>query len=194
MKPFLTLACALCLAPSLFADPYSAAIQQAKRVSNQETAANQRLMENSPAATPVQTNPAQPSDPVLQATLQNIQNLQNDFATLSKLTNAAAITTETQGLTNDLASAALGTKPSQPSLAKLGDDLAAALVGNEKLRPQHPKLAQYIHASFNGSKLAPAQQQMIFSDVRKILIAGGTAPDDATNVVNDIKTIASETK
>jgi hypothetical protein len=194
MKPFLTLACALFAANSLFADPYSAAIQQAKRVANQETEANRQLMNNPPPATPAQTNPNQPSDPVLQATLENIQNLQNDFATLSKLTNAAAITTEKVGLTNDLASAALGAKPSQPSLAKLGDDLAAVILGNQKLRPQHPRLAQYVHASFNGSKLTPAQQQMIFSDVQKILVAGGTAPEDATNVVNDIKTIASETK
>jgi hypothetical protein len=194
MKPFLTLACALFAANSLLADPYSAAIQQAKRVANQETDANRQLMNNPPPATPAQTTPDQPPDPVLQATLQNIQNLQNDFATLSKLTNAAAITTEKVGLTNDLASAALGTKPSQPSLARLGDDLAAVIVGNEKLRPQHSKLAQYVHASFNGSKLTPAQQQMIFSDVQKILVTGGTAPDDATNVVNDIKTVASETK
>ena len=194
MKLFLTLACAVFAAHSLHADPYSAAIQQAKRVANQETEANRQLINNPPPATPVQTNPNQPPDPVLQATLQNIQNLQNDFATLSKLTNAAAITTEKQGLTNDLASAALGAKPSQPSLAKLGDDLAAVMVGNEKLRPQHPKLAQYVHASFNGSKLTPAQQQMIFTDVQKILVKAGTAPDDATNVVDDIKTIASETK
>jgi hypothetical protein len=194
MKPFLTLACAMFAANSLLADPYSAAIQQAKRVANQETDANRQLMNNPPPATPTQANPAQPPDPVLQATLENIQHLQGDFDTLSKLTNAAAITTEKQGLTNDLATAALGTKPSQPSLAKLGDDLAAVIVGNEKLRPQHPKLAQMSHAIFNGAHLTPAQQQMIFTEVQKILTGGGVSPDDATNVVNDFRAIASETK
>ncbi len=134
MKPFLILACAVFAANSLPADPYSAAIQQAKRVANQETAANRQLMNNPPPATPVQAAPAQPPDPELQATLLNIQHLQGDFDTFARLTNAAAITTEIQGLTNDLATAALGTKPSQPSLAKLGDDLAAVLVGNRKLR------------------------------------------------------------
>lgn len=194
MKPFLILACAMVAANSLPADPYSAAIQQAKRVANQETAANRQLMNNPPPATPAQAAPAQPPDPELQATLENIQHLQSDFDTFARLTNAAAITTEIQGLTNDLATAALGTKPSQPSLAKLGDDLAAVLVGNQKLRPQHPKLAQMSHAVFNGAHLTPAQQQMIFTEVQKILTGGGVPPDDAKNVVNDFKTIASETK
>lgn len=195
MKPFIPVACVLFLAHAAVADPYSSAIQQAKRVANQETAANQRLLNNEqPVATPAQANPAQPVDPVLQATLQNIQNLQNDFSALASLTNTVSIQNEKQGLTNDLATAAFGNKPSQPSLAKLGDDLAAVIVGNEKLRPQHLKLAQSFHAIFNSAHLSPAQQQAIFSDVQRILVGGGVTADDAANVVNDIKTIASETK
>jgi len=197
MKPFIALAAlagAWFVGGAVFADPYSAAIQQARRVANQETAANRQLMNNPPPATPAQSNPAQPPDPVLQATLENIQHLQSDFDTFSRLTNAAAITTEKQGLTNDLATAALGAKPSSQSLAKLGDDLAAVLAGNEKLRPQHAKLAQFAHAIFNGAQLTPAQQQMIFSGVKTILTGGGVSPNDAANVANDFKTIASETK
>ena len=35
---------------------------------------------------------------------------------------------------------------------------------------------------------------MIFDEVQKILDTGGVAPENATNVVNDLKTIAAETK
>ena len=70
----------------------------------------------------------------------------------------------------------------------------AAMIGNEKLRPQHQKLAQVVHAICNSSHLSPAQQQKIFDDVQTLLQNGGVPPDDATNVVNDIRTIATETK
>jgi hypothetical protein len=194
MRPFLAFMFAMFMANSVFADPYSAAIQQARRVANQETEANRRLMNNSPPATPPQNSPNQPANPVLQATLQNIQNLQSDFATLARLTNAAAVTVEKQGLTNDLATAAQGAKPSSQSLSKLADDLVTVIVGNTKLRAQHLKLAQYLHAIANSSHLSEAQRQMIFSETQHILVAGGTAPDDVANVVNDIKAISSETR
>ena len=80
------------------------------------------------------------------------------------------------------------------SIAKLADDLATAIAGKEKLRAPQQTLAQYIHAIFNSAHLTAAQQQMIFDGVQKILTDGGASPDEATNVVNDIKTIASETK
>jgi hypothetical protein len=194
MKPSIVLACALFAANGIFADPYSAAIQQAKRVSHQETESNRRLIENPPPTPQPQSGPSQTADPVLQATLKNIHNLQSDFATLARLTSTASITTEKQGLTNDLAVAALGKKPSPQSLVKLADDLAAVIVGSNKLLPQHLKLAQYVHAISNSSQLTEAQQQMIFTDTQKILVTGGAKPDDAAKVVNDIKTIASETK
>jgi len=194
MKPFIALTCALFLANSILADPYSAAIRQAKDVSGKVTDANRRLLDNPPPAAPPQNNPNPPTDPVLLATLKNIENLRHDFAALASLTNIASITKEKQGLTNDLATAAQGVKPSQQSLSKLADDLAAAIAGNAKLRPQHTKLAQYIHAISNSSHLTATQQQMVFSDMQVILVNGGAAPDDATSVVNDIKTIASETK
>ena len=68
------------------------------------------------------------------------------------------------------------------------------MAGNEKLRLQHLKLAQEVHAIFNSSHLSSAQQQKIFADVQTLLQNGGVPPDNATNVVNDIKTIAAETK
>ncbi|HEX5397824.1 MAG TPA: hypothetical protein VFY06_02110, partial [Verrucomicrobiae bacterium] len=192
MKAFIALTCVLFVARSLLADPYSVAIQQAKRVANQETEANRRLMNNPAPATPPQNNPNQPTNPELKATLENIQNLQKDLSSLGGLAGTSAITTEKQGLTNDLATAALNTKPSPESLSKLADDLANVIVGNAKLRPQYPKLGQYLHAIFNSAQLTEAQRQMIFTEVQKILTGGGVSPDNATTVVNDLKTISNE--
>jgi hypothetical protein len=194
MKPFIALACALFIGDSILADPYSAAIQQAKNVSARETAANQQLLDNSQSAPPTQINPPPPPNPVLQATLQNIASLRDDFAAIGIADASASLTVQKQSLTNDLAIAAQGAKAQPASISKLADDLTTAIAGKEKFRVPQPKLAQFVHAIFNSSHLTTAQQQMIFDGVQKILTDGGALPDDATNVVNDIKTIASETK
>jgi hypothetical protein len=195
MKPLIALTCALFLAGSLPAQVnYSIAIRQAKDASAKETAANRQLMDNPPPAGPPQTNPNQPPDPVLQATLQNIESLRNDFAAIGGAAAADSLTVQRQTLTNDLAIAAQGAKPQPASVAKLADDLMTAIAGKEKLRAPPPKLAQFTHAIFNSAHLTAAQQQMIFDGVKKILTDGGASPEEATNVVNDIKTIASETK
>lgn len=194
MKLFIALACALFMANSLLADPYSAAIQQAKRVSAQETAANQRLGESPQPAPPPQNNPNPPADAALQATLQNIANLRNDFSAMGNAAANASLTVQKQTLTNDLAIAAQGVKPQAASVSKLADDLMTAISGKEKLRAPQPKLAQFTHAIFNSAHLTTAQQQTFFTGVQKILTDGGASADEAANVVNDLKTIASETK
>jgi hypothetical protein len=194
MKLFIMLAGALFVTGSILADPYSAAIQQAKKVSSQETEANRQLMNNSPPAAPPQNNPNPPANPALQATLQNIQDLRNDFAAIANAATNDSLTVQKQSLTNNLAIAAQGPKAQATSISRLADDLAAAIAGKEKLRAPQQTLAQYIHAIFNNSQLTPAQQKMIFDGVQKILVNGGASPEEAGNVVNDIKTIASETK
>ena len=194
MKPLIALTCALFVANSLLADSYSEAIRQAKNASAKETAANQQLMDNPQPAAPPQNNPNQPVDPALQATLQNIDNLRNDFVAIGNAPAADPLTAQKQSLTNDLAIAAQGAKPQPTSIAKLTDDLATAIAGKEKLRAPQPKLAQFVHAAFNGSQLTAAQQQMIFKGVQKILTDGGASPDEAASAVNDIKAIVSETK
>ena len=194
MKPFIAFTCAVFVANTLLADPYSAAIRQAKDVSARETAANQKLLDNPPPAAPPQNNPNQPPNPVLQATLQNIESLRSDFAAIGNTATGASLTVQKQSLTNDLVIAAQGAKPQPASVTKLADDLMTAIAGKEKLRTPQQKLAQYTHAIFNSSQLTAAQQQMIFDGVKKILTDGGASPEEATSVVNDIKTIASETK
>jgi hypothetical protein len=193
MKPFIAFACALFIGNSVLADPYSEAIRQAKNVSANETAANRRLLDN-PEPAPPQNNPNPPADPALQATLQNIASLRNDFTAIGIADTSASLAVQKQSLTNDLAIAAQGAKAQPASISKLADDLTTAIAGKEKFRVPQPKLAQFVHAIFNSSHLTTAQQQMIFDGVQKTLTDGGALPDDATNVVNDIKTIASETK
>jgi hypothetical protein len=194
MKPFIALMCALFIGYSALADPYSEAIRQAKNVSANETAANRQLLDNSQPAPPTQNNPPAPPNPVLQATVQNIESLRNDFTTIGGADAGASLTVQKQSLTNDLAIAAQGAKPQPASISKLADDLTTAIAGKEKFRVPQPKLAQFVHAIFNSSHLTSTQQLMIFDGVQRILTDGGASPDDAANVVNDIKTIASETK
>ena len=63
------------------------------------------------------------------------------------------------------------------------------------MQAQEQKLAQNVHAIFNGAHLSTAQQQTrCYNSVQKILSDGGVAADDVTNVINDLKTIATETK
>jgi hypothetical protein len=194
MKPLIAFFCAVFLASGAFADPYSSAMRQARNASANETAANRQLLDNPPPAPPPQNNPNPPANPALQATLQNIESLRNDFAAIGKADTIASLTVQKQSLTNDLAIAAQGAKPQPASISKLADDLTTAIAGKEKLRAPQPKLAQFVHAIFNSAHLTTAQQQMIFSGVQKILTDGGASPDETASVVGDIKTIASETK
>jgi hypothetical protein len=186
VKIFLTIFCSLLVAGSASAQGvYNMAKQQAKNAANGESA---QQGGNQPAAAS-QSNPQPaPPDPVLQATLRNINNLRVDFVNLdSNQTNSLP-------LTKDLTEAARGAKPSPPDVAKLAQDLASAVAGNQKLHAQHQKLAQYVHALFNGSHLSPAQQQMVLDATKKILSDGAISTDDSAKVISDLKTIATETK
>ncbi len=194
MKTFTAFFCLLFVANGVLADVYSAAIQRAKNVT--ANASNTRQDNPSPPTQPssaplAQNNP--PPDPVLEATLQNIAALRADFDVLGGRANTNSAAAQKSLLMSHLTAAASGAKPAAASVSKLAADLMNALAGNEKLRPQHQKLAQDVHAIFNSSHLSVAQQQKIFADVHTLLQNGGVPPDDATNVVNDIKTIATET-
>jgi hypothetical protein len=201
MKTSIALLCALFLANSVLADPYSAAMKQARNVSAKASKAANQTDETtpppSPSSPPQQQPPPQnipPPNPALQATLQNIASLRDDFAALGRATDTNSAAVLKMSLLNNLAAAAHDTKPSQKSISKLGDDLTTAIAGKEKLRAPQPKLAQDVHAVFNSSHLTEAQQKMITDDLQKILTADGITPDDITNVINDVKMIVTETK
>jgi hypothetical protein len=170
---------------------YGVVIRQAHGAAN---AAGSGAQENPPPAPSPAPPPQTPPSPQLQATLQNIAALRGDLATLCNSSGTNFISAQKTSLTNNLASAAQGTKAKPASVSKLADDLAAAVAGNEKLRAQQQKLAQYLHAIFNSGHLTPEQQQKIFDDVQKILANSGAPTDAVAAVVADLKTIADETK
>jgi hypothetical protein len=179
------------------ADPYSMAIQQAQRVSNQNAAEQQRLQNqegganSSQPAAPAQNAPK--ADPVLAATMQNISGLQADIAGLNAVTDKPA-TDQKISLLNDLSSASQTTKASAASVKALTKDLMAALAGQKIAAAQQTKLAREIHAIFNSSHLTDTQQQTILDDVQKMLTDAGVSLDAATDVVTDLKKVAVETK
>jgi hypothetical protein len=189
MKTFIAFFCALLVTASAFADPYSMAIQQARNAAAGENRAQQAI-DSSGQPAPSQPQPNNPSpqpNPALEATLQNIANLRADFG------NFADGQTNRQSLINDLTAAAQGAKASPTDVSKLAEHLVA-IAGNKNLEVQHQKLAQSVHAIFNSSHLSAAQQQMVCDNVQKILSDDGASSDDVTNVINDLKTIAAETK
>ena len=189
MKRLVALFCAVLAVNAALADPFSTALRQARNAANGGSGGDTSPSESTP---PSQNNP--PPNPVLQATLQNIADLKDDFAVIAGATGTNSLTALKSSLVTHLAAAAQGAKASQASVSKLADDLSVAIAGNEKLRAQLPKLAQFAHASFNGSQLTDAQQKMIFDGAQKILTGAGVSPDGAAGVVEDLKAVAGETK
>jgi len=191
MKSSIALACALFAAMTAAAQVnYYRAQQQAIRANvqnNQEQQNIQREANASPNDKVV--------DPALQATLNNINSLQADFAAAAKTADAKTDATQKVSLLNNLTQAAQGTKAASASVRKLADDLLTAMAGKAKLTvPLQTKLAREVHAMFNSGHLTAAQQDKIVADVQKTLTDAGASSDDASNVINDLKAVATETK
>jgi hypothetical protein len=183
MKTLLAFSCALLVAGSASAQgAFNIAKQQAKGAAGAASGGQP----SAPPATPAPPSP-QPN-PALEATLQNIVNLRFDFEKFD------SNPTNTLPLIKDLTAAAQGAQAKPASIAALAGHLAAAIAGNKKLVAQEQKLAQNVHAIFNTAHLSAAQQQTVFDSVQKILSGGGVPSDDVANVINDLKTIAAETK
>ena len=185
MKTLIACLCALLVAGSAAAQQgaFNIAKQQAKGAAGTANGGQ-------PASPPAATTPpaSQQPNPALEATRQNIVNLRYDFEKFdSNPTNALP-------LIKDLTAAAQGTPAKPASVASLAGHLATAIAGNKKLLAQEQKLAQNVHAIFNSAHLSAAQQQSVFDSVQRILTDGGVASEDVANVINDLKTIAAETK
>ena len=178
------------------ADPYTIAIQQAQRVSNQNAAEQQRIQQaagSASTAAPGMPNPP-PANPALQATLQNISSLQADIIALNADADGQVVVDQKIALLNDLSTAAQGSKPSPDSVKALVKDLMTALTGKKIPAAQQTRLAQQLHATFNSSHLTDAQRAAIFAAVQKTLTDAGVSLDAATDVVTDLKKVADETK
>jgi hypothetical protein len=186
MKAHLALSCALLVAGSASAQNYYMATQQAHRVVDQNNAEQARIQ--NAAAEPA------PMDPVLQATLQNIKDLQANFAAFINADGQPDPAVKT-ALLSDLSQAAQGAKPAYASVKQLATDLSPALVQRKKLTlAQQKKLAVDVHALFNSSHLSAAQQDTLSADAQKILTDAGVSTPDAVNIVSDLKKIADQTK
>jgi hypothetical protein len=194
MKISVALFCALLVAGSVSADPYSMAIQQAKRASDQNNAEQQQIQnqDGTSGSTRSGSGQAAAANPALAATLQNITNLQGDFVMVINANGDKA--DQKIALMNDFSSASQGAKASANSVKELAKDLMTAMAGNKKLEAQQLKLAREIHAVFNSSHLTAARQQTVFDDVQKTLTDAGVSMDAAIDVVTDLKTIAAETQ
>jgi len=194
MKIAVTVLGMLFLTGSAFADPYVMAKQQAQRASDQNTAEQQRLQRQMAAPAANVAPNAPPTDPALAAAWQNVANLRADVAAFNAATNAPPDSAQKISLLNHLAAAAQGTKPPLTDIKKLAAHLLTATVGKPIPAAQQTQLAREIHAAFNGSHLTDVQLQPMLDDVQKILTSAGTSPDDAANVIADLKAIVAETK
>jgi len=188
MKAHLLVFCALLVAGSTYADPYVIAKQRARDTAEQNNNEQSRIQKAAAEPAPA------PMDPALQATLQNIGDLQANFATYVNADGQPDPAQKTS-LLNNLSHASSGTKATSTSVKKLAADLTPALAQRKKLTAIHQKkLAVDIHALFNSSHLSAVQQKTMFDDVQKILTEAGVAQTDAENIVTDLKKIADETK
>jgi Mg2+ and Co2+ transporter CorA len=188
MKTVIVLSGVLGVALAASAQNYGAAINLAhKAVTKTENASNADPDAQGQNAAP-RPQAAQPMDPALAATLQNIARLRADLNYLS--TNASP----NEAFTNDLVAAANGTKPSDETVAKVIGDLQAVLKDKPALRAHFQKLAQSLHASANGAHLTPEQFATISDGLEKILEDAG-APYAATeDFLDDLKHLDRETK
>jgi hypothetical protein len=200
MKAIVTFAVVLLTAGAGLAQNYYLATQQAKRVSGQNDAEQQRIQNEASgsagaAAARTAAAPAAPADPAVQAALGNIAGLQSDFAALGGATGDKPDPAQKISLLNDLSQAAQGTKASAAAVKTLANDLSTAVAGKSKLTPaQQTRLAREVHALFNSSKLPAAQTPVVLADVQKILTDGGASLDAAVDVVTDLKTVVAETQ
>lgn len=195
MKTRLALVCVLLATLNIPADPYSEAMQQARRTRDQNNAEQQRIANATGGNSSGQAAaPSAPPNPALQATLSNISSLQADFKAVGNASGTPDSSLKVN-LLNDLTSAAQGGKATSDSVKKLADDLLTAVTGKNQLTAaQQTKLARDVHAIFNSSHLTDAQQQTMFDDVQQTLTSGGVSLDNAVDVVVDLKSIASQTK
>ena len=184
-------------AANLPADPYSMAIQQARKTSD-ANAAEQRNLQQQSGGGAGSSTPAAPApmDPALKATLSNINSLKADIGAYNGVDAGQADSGQRITLLNDLSAAGQGPNKATPdAIKKLASDLITAVSGNKKLTAvQQTQLGRDIHALFNSSHLTDAQQKTLLDGAQKILTDAGISLDNAVDVVTDLKEIASQTK
>ena len=185
-------------AANLPADPYSMAMQQARKTSDANAAEQRNLQQQSGGGAGQSSAPAAPApmDPALKATLSNINSLKADIGAYNSVDAGQADSSQRVAMLNDLSAAGQGPNKATPdAIKKLATDLITAVSGNKKLTAaQQTQLGRDIHALFNSSHLTDAQQKTLLDGAQKILTDAGISLDNAVDVVTDLKEIASQTK
>ena len=172
---------------------FNIAKDRAKRANESNNAEQQRIANaTSDPSRPNGASTLPPTDPLHEATMKNIADLQADFTALNHFTGTQVEATQKAGLLNDLSAAALGKKPASAMVQKLAGHLITASSG--KKNPALQKLSRNVHALFNSSHLTAAQQTTLLGEVKKNLTAAGAAAADADAVLEDLKDIVEETK
>ena len=172
---------------------YNIAKGQAKRANESNNAEQQRIANaTTDPSRPNAAAPAAPADPVREATMKNIADLQTDFTAFNNAAGTPVDAAQKAALLNDLSTAALGKKPAAASVQKLAGHLITATSG--KKNPAAQKLARNVHALFNSNHLTAVQQTALLEEVKKNLTAAGAAPGDASNVFDDLTGVIEETK
>jgi hypothetical protein len=186
MKTPFVIFCLLAVTASVFADPYVIAKQRARQTAEQNNNEQRKIQQAAADASP--------ADPALQATLQNIGDLQVNFATFIN-SDSQPDGAQKASLLNNLTQAAQGTKAATADVKKLAADLTPVLAGRKKITgAQQKKLAVVVHAFFNSSHLSATQQKTMLDDIQKILTDAGVGADDASGIITDLKKIADDTK
>ncbi len=194
MKILATLLLMVSLTAHAQVGAFNIAKEQARRANASNNAEQQRIANatTDPSRPNGAASPAAPADPVREATLKNIADLQADFSAFNNATGTEVDAAKKAALLNDLSAAALGKKPASASVQKLAGDLIAATIGKKNTAVQ--KLSRNVHALFNSGHLTAAQQSSLLDEVKKNLTTAGAATDDAVNVFQDLKGIVEETK
>lgn len=140
-------------------------------------------------APPTQTPPAAgaPAAPTLTVSLVKFQT---ELAALNMGTPAT--TTQKQQLTQSLALAAQGAKPSPALLTKLTDDLTAAFAEKPLSATSRARLVQELDAVLNPVKYPNAKPEGIFKDIQAIFQDNGLSRSKAVTISEDVKAISAQ--
>jgi len=185
MKIIVLLLCGLFIAGQIQAQNMSIARDQAKRAAGSGGG-------TAPGAGAAPQQPA--VDPAVAAAMQNIASLQANVTAIRTAADTNAAAEQRTSLLNNLSAAAQGKKASSASLKKLTGDLVEGLAGKRKVAGADQKLAQALRAFSNASRLTEKQQDSLLQGVKKSLAEAGVASENVDKILEDLKTLASETR
>ena len=172
----------LLLAANAIAGPETIIYQRAKELSNQNNV-------RQGVAPPTQAPPA-PGTPAAPTLTTSLVKFQTVLGALNMGTPATAV--QKQQLTQNLALAAQGAKPSATLLTKLTEDLTAAFAEKPLSGSSRARLVQELDAVLNPAKYPNAKLDGIFKDIQAIFQDNGLSRSKAVTISEDVKAISAQ--